>query len=277
MKPRKVTTVLLWLAVILLQFTALQGVYGTQEKPADTTKGESAKPEAAGKQELVQKIVDVKYANAVEVWNILSQFVDQSEGSIMRGSITLRAIALLGTAENVAKMEEAIKRLDVPPPPTPNIELTAYLLMASEQETTKKLSPDLEGVTKQLKSVFMYSGFRLLDTLMVRCRDGNGGEASGVAPSTSEISNKTFYSFRFGTAKIVASPGVRMIRLDGLKLGVKVPVTTGGGPSPTFSYVDTGTNTDIDVREGQKVVVGKSTIDGSENALFLVLSAKVVD
>jgi hypothetical protein len=36
-------------------------------------------------------------------------------------------------------------------------------------------------------------------------------------------------------------------------------------------------NTNIDMKEGQKVVVGKANIDGSENALIVILTAKVVD
>ncbi len=36
-------------------------------------------------------------------------------------------------------------------------------------------------------------------------------------------------------------------------------------------------NTDIDMREGQKVVVGNSNVDGGDSALFVVLSAKILD
>ena len=36
-------------------------------------------------------------------------------------------------------------------------------------------------------------------------------------------------------------------------------------------------NTSIDVREGQKVVVGKANIDNADSALILVLTAKVVE
>jgi hypothetical protein len=39
-----------------------------------------------------------------------------------------------------------------------------------------------------------------------------------------------------------------------------------------------GINTDIDVPEGKKVVVGKtSAVEGPDSALILVISAKVVD
>jgi hypothetical protein len=36
-------------------------------------------------------------------------------------------------------------------------------------------------------------------------------------------------------------------------------------------------NTDVDVREGQKVVVGKANMDGSDRASIIVLTAKVVE
>jgi hypothetical protein len=43
-------------------------------------------------------------------------------------------------------------------------------------------------------------------------------------------------------------------------------------------YTDTGISTDVvDVKEGQKLVVGRSSLDGPEKALFLVLIAKVIN
>ena len=46
----------------------------------------------------------------------------------------------------------------------------------------------------------------------------------------------------------------------------------------TLEYysVESGVNTDVDVREGQKVVVGKSNF-GAEDAFILVVTAKVVE
>lgn len=45
-----------------------------------------------------------------------------------------------------------------------------------------------------------------------------------------------------------------------------------------FNYVEAGISTDVDVPEGKKVVVGKtSAVEGSDSALILVISAKVVD
>jgi len=49
------------------------------------------------------------------------------------------------------------------------------------------------------------------------------------------------------------------------------------GEPTIHQYIDTGIATDVDIREGQKVVVGKANMDGSDRASIVVLTAKVVD
>jgi hypothetical protein len=108
---------------------------------------------------------------------------------------------------------------------------------------------------------------------MVRCRSGREGEANGMAPSNPEDVGKTLYQLRFRSVTLIPDSAGKRIRIDGLRLGAKIPVRTGSN----MTYIDTGINTDLDVREGQKVVVGKATVDSSNNALFLVLTARIVD
>src|SRR5205823_1006245 len=155
-----------------------------------------------------------------------------------------------------------------------------YLLMALSEQTGAKNTPsELDGVLKQLRNVFTYQGFRLLDTLVVRSRNGMEGGINGIAPKNPEEAQPTFYRFNFGSASITSDSNTgRMIRVDNLRLGATVPVKTiSETGSAQFKSAETGINTNIDVREGQKIVVGKATIDGSNNALFLVLTAKVLD
>jgi hypothetical protein len=65
-----------------------------------------------------------------------------------------------------------------------------------------------------------------------------------------------------------------MIRLDGLHAGLRIPHMN----AAKLEYIDTGISTDVmDVKEGQKLVVGRSSLDGPEKALFLVLIAKIVN
>jgi hypothetical protein len=97
-------------------------------------------------------------------------------------------------------------------------------------------------------------------------------DADAPQPST--------FTFSYRAASILSDERGRLIRIDGLKLDAVLLVRTQeqAGPS-TVSYqtVDAGFNTDIDVREGQKVVVGKAAIGGTNNALILVITAKVLE
>ena len=67
----------------------------------------------------------------------------------------------------------------------------------------------------------------------------------------------------------------QVCRLDGLNAGLRVPVNAGEGK---VTYIDTGIGTEVvDVKEGQKLVVGRSSLEGPEKALFLILIARVVN
>jgi hypothetical protein len=248
---------------VLPGFFVSRVIHAQQAK--ETTKNEGATSAAAFSGKHVQRIFDVKFAHVDRLAETLRSF-----GPVYSNR-DLKVITVSGSPELMAAVEDAIRRFDVPPPATKNIELTAYLLVASDQATSNTL-PELDSVVKQLKGIFGYQGFRMLDTMLVRCRDGGEGEAVGVAPS--QESPKTLYGLRFKAARISSDSSGRSIRIDGLRLGPKVPVITKDGG---LTYLDTGINTDIDVREGQRVVVGKATMEGSNRSLFLVLTAKVVD
>jgi hypothetical protein len=239
-----------------------------QQKPAKAEL-EKAQP-IPDKQGLIQKIFEIKYADIAQLADVLRFFAS------IQANRELRVIGVRGSPEVMATIEDAIKRFDVPPAPAKNIDLTAYLLIASAQATSGSIPAELDGVIKQLKGVFKYQGFRLLDTVVVRGRNGWQGELNGVAPRNADEVNvpPTLYQFRFDSARITSDNSDRMIRIDGLKLGARVPIKQDNN---NWTYIDTGINTNIDAREGQKVVVGKATIGGSDSALFLVLTAKVVD
>ena len=44
----------------------------------------------------------------------------------------------------------------------------------------------------------------------------------------------------------------------------------------SVEYINSGIDQDVDVKEGQKVVVGRSSLEGPQQALFLILTARVI-
>ena len=66
-----------------------------------------------------------------------------------------------------------------------------------------------------------------------------------------------------------------MIRLDGLHAGLRIPHQSS---TTKQEYIDTGISTEVvDVKEGQKLVVGRSSLEGPDKPMFLTLIAKVVN
>jgi hypothetical protein len=127
--------------------------------------------------------------------------------------------------------------------------------------------------------MFSYKGYQLIDTQVMRVRAGQGGEASGVVESSAPVAGaKTISQVKFRSASVSTDEKGRAIRIDNLRVGLRVPIPVQPGSSQFgVQYVDTGINTDVDIREGQKVVVGKANMDGSDRASIVVLTAKVVE
>jgi hypothetical protein len=220
------------------------------------------------KVEFVTKVFQLKYADTGRVVKLLNR-----NGVVWDDQ--LRAIVVSRPKSDMAEIEQMIQRFDVPPPPVQNIDVTIYLMSALGTPSSGIIPPELEGVVKQLKNTFSYKGYQLIDTEVMRVRAGQGGEVSGVVNGGPALDGaRTISQVKFRSASVSTDEKGRTIRIDGLKVGLRIPVATG---EKQYNYIDTGINTDVDVREGQKVVVGKSNMDGSDRASIVVLTAKVVE
>ena len=127
---------------------------------------------------------------------------------------------------------------------------------------------ELQPVVTQLKTTFPFKTYALLDVLSLRTRSGSGAETSGQLNGSTRLS-----TFKVGSASVDGDGS--NIRLERLHAGVRSLVSL-GDPSKK-QYVDTGISTDVmDVKEGQKLVIGRSSLEGPQKALFLVLVANII-
>ena len=211
---------------------------------------------------VVGKLIQLKYVDASRANNLAAVFVD-GHGLSLQADDYMHYIAVRGAEEKVAAFEEAVKKIDVPPL---DFELTVYLISTTAQAGDQ--SPEaLASTAKQLHGVFAYKGYQLLDSFVLRGRDGqNSGSAEGT------LKNAT-YTFRYNRAS-VHDGTPRIVNLQSLNLQVRTP-SGYHDEKGNIQYKSTGLSSDIDIRDGQKVVVGKSDINNGENPLILVVTAKV--
>ena len=213
------------------------------------------------------RLFQVKYADVYHLANLFRAF-----GAVVQPEGDMKALSVRAPKEVLAAIEESLQRLDVPQAPARNIQLDAYLLTASVQGPSGNIPAELDPVVKQLKNVFSYQNFHLLGTLSWRGRDSHGGRISGLlSPLSPDSAQPTSYVFQLHSAAITSEGKERTIRVDDLVLQLEYSLKG----NSQIRQASIGTS--IDVREGQKVVVGKANIDNADNALILVLAAKVVE
>jgi hypothetical protein len=173
-------------------------------------------------------------------------------------------------------IEDAIKKLDVAPPPgpearpAPNVELTVQLLQGSAADGQNGPIPaDLESTVRQLRGLFTYKSYKLLDTQIFRARSGNLIETAGNIPGT-QLSTFQFSAQPF----VTAGTAPRSIRLARLRMSVNQPAPDATRPTGPFSTQISG---EFDAKEGQKTVVGKANLVNSEDAIILVITPKIIE
>jgi len=217
----------------------------------------------------IQKLIPLKYADPRTVSEMLRVFEVQ-----VIANTELHALAVKATPQTMQAVEEAVARLDTPSAAPKNIDLTIHLVVGSDGEgiPAAALPKDLEGVVAQLKSAFPFKSYRLLDVMTLRARSGQraGTESSGGFMQFGTVIKPVVTNFQINSSSIGADGTT--IRLDQVRASSKIPVEVQPG---NFNIQDLSLNTDLDIKEGQKVVVGRMGIN-REQALFLVLTARVV-
>jgi hypothetical protein len=280
-------------ALLYLTITSVTAQGGQNATALSAGSSQSAGRPSSGT-EAVITVVHVKYADVQQVRYLLDFF-----NLPMRSVPGLKVITLEGPPARVAAVEEAIKQLDVPPPPAQDIVITGYLLMASRQAAPEGtvgkvgswalpevagsvIPPQLNGVIDQLKRVLNYKHFALVDALTLSTVDRGGASVSGLTPigrtysyppqnsgrPTRSDNVEAHVEFRVGLATIIRRERTSSVSLHELQLRV-MPMIVEAPPASMY--------TDIDVGQNQQVVVGKTDVLSPDLALFLVISAKITD
>ena len=183
----------------------------------------------------------------------------------------MKTMAITGQAENIAAAEAAIKQLDVAPK---NIDLTVYFVVGGDTPGAMSgagaVPQELRDVITQLKGAFTFKEYKMLDVLTLRTRAGSGAETSGILNA-----NVPPRMSQFSIHNATVSQDGTTIRIDRMHAGLRIPVGSVSAQKGT-EYVTSGIDQDVDVKEGQKVVVGRSSLEGPQQALFLILTARVI-
>src|SRR6266581_967044 len=94
------------------------------------------------------------------------------KGAQLAASNEFRTITVRDFPENIAAIDEAIKRLDTPEVSRPNIELRMHVLLASNKEGASNQYPaDLKDVITELQTTLSFKEYTLLTSIVQRMRE----------------------------------------------------------------------------------------------------------
>jgi hypothetical protein len=200
----------------------------------------------------------------------------------------LRTIVVYAPAEVIAKMRRVVEELDRLGSEAAlgrNIEMTLAFLRCSTvgQSGAGPLPADLEPVAKQLRAATQYKNIQLWDIVPLRLQEGkettNYFRLPGTVPGVPSANSTA--QLRVRPEAVTRKESGRYVRIDPFRIDFKIPQAMGNPANPItstqFSYLAVGLDTAGDFKEGQKTVLGKISGIDDENAIFVVISLKVLD
>lgn len=241
-----------------------------------------ALPPAAPPSENITKLIRVHYNDPGTITRILQSTNQPVKVTFDAG---IKAVILRGKPSDVAKVEQVVKELDTPPAVSTSgdIELIVYVAGGSNEPITSSSDKDLstiEPVVKQLRAIFPYKNYALLSTMFMRSQQGSVAETSGLIEypfGNKSSSRPDNYHISYHDATVSSDKAKTVIHLADFQFHTKVSFVSGSLANTTqWQSFDVGTRSDLDLHPGQTVVVGNTNVAGS-SALFIVLSAKLVD
>ncbi len=214
------------------------------------------------------RVFEVKYRDPDSLLKALYNLGSGFKGSAMSANPEFRTLTVRDFPENIATVEEALKRLDVPAAPRPDIELRMHVLIASNAGGTATETPaDLKDVLTQLRGTLNYRNYELAASIVQRLTETPRGlQGSGVAELPSNNpgtpSSSMPYEYYINDISVVQNPtGASSVRIAEFVF-------------VTMEKERAKVQTALNLRDGEKVVVGTATI--RNRALVIVLTAKLL-
>jgi hypothetical protein len=203
--------------------------------------------------DLKRVTVVIKYADGRALEQLLRPYLTKY-GQVQFENKT-RALTIVDQPAVVDVMLKMVARFDVKPP---QLQLSIKLVMASK-EGPKSIPPELQAVAKQLKDVFNYTAYKIMDKAFVTT------EANGWSRMT--IGGDQAYTVDIETHVVQGEKNtVRMefhlYRMEWVKQAGK----------QAQGIKHTVVQTTVEMKDGQTAILGASKIDGGGRALITVVS-----
>lgn len=251
---------------------ALGPLAQAQAQPQPPAPAPPAEPAYVTHKEFRTKLFTVKHRDPWELVRGLRPLGSGAKGADMVPNSDISTIAVRDFPENIAAIEEALRRLDVPAPEKRNVSFRVHVLFATHGPAPEGALPeDLKPVVAALKSTLAYRHYTQAATLLVRGQAGTRGlSAKGAAEMQVQNAKGETHAqalpFVFSIDQFKVEPvegGPALVHLDKMTFEFY-----GGAPE-----WQTKLQSNLTLKEGEKVVVGTSTL--KHQGVVVVIAAEL--
>jgi hypothetical protein len=247
----------------------------TQLSATTSTKGDG---EYVSEKGFKNKLFQIKHRDPNSLLEVLKLLGSGFKGATISVNQEYKTITVRDFPENLATIEEALGRLDVAQPDRPDIEFRIYVLLASNTAGSGGDYPaELNEVISQLRNTFKYKDYSLMTSSVHRTKGSPTGinnrgfaEARKLTAVTTPNANPIFYTYDLRPISLDTTAGRPTVNIGMFAFEMRIPISTG----TAVRFENIGFRTPVNIREGEKVVVGTTTME--DKGIVVVLSERII-
>jgi hypothetical protein len=239
-------------------------------------KEKEKEPDYTIMREFRSKVFEVHNRNPHDIASAIGLLGSGFRGATLNVNSQLHTITVRDFPENLAAIEAAIKRLDVPASVSNDAEMRIWIVIGAKAPVpdAQPLPEELEPVIKELRSTLRYSNYALMAATVNRVARGLAVEGSGVAEPTAlgmsvKPDQPIMYTYSLRQPAIVSSNDRQALSTESFNFSMRIPINTG----VSVQYQSVGFETPVTVRDKEKVVIGTTTM--GDKALIVVVTADI--
>jgi len=214
---------------------------------------------------LRKEVVQLKYLRTSDnLFNFIQTYLSRQGRTA--GGPTYREFVISDYPENVEKVLQAIRQIDVKPA---DLQFAVQLVLGSEAEEKGGEPMPNDPVIRELRNLLKYKSYSLLDTSLIRAMDNSDSEV--------RMGEKADFEFLI-RPKVIRDEKASLIQMEVRLRQIRIAGMPPNATSSKVEYITTDLiGTTLNVKPGDKTVVGVSKLDGGGKGLILIISGKIIE
>lgn len=215
---------------------------------------------------LRKEIVKLKYVRAEQIQVLLYAYASPLGRIQFQNSLPF-VLSMSDTPENVEKMLAVIRELDVKPA---DVLYQVQLVLGSETDAATDSELQNDPIIKELRKLLRYKGYTVLDATIVRVINRENASVVLGPKAEFELALRPDVAGDPKTPTIKTEVRLRQITRHGY-------TKDKDGKDQPLINVTTPVESTLNIKSGDRTVVGVSKLDGGDKGLILIISGKVID